>query len=151
MAVTHHSHFHLQRNNFILIGHCAEFDLREGETQGRPQAGARGCTCTLLDFVFQNLLFTFYSSDQFSLPGTIHAHCTESVTVSFLQSEIQQQVLVFHELTLDRYTLHILNSTLELGLYPLQKMMWAPMVRLIKNMGHYMKGLGDTILVDVLI
>ena len=39
-----------------------------------------------------------------------HYLCTESETDSILQSEIRQQILVFHKWTLDRYTLQPLTS-----------------------------------------
>jgi len=55
--------------------------------QGRPQAGARWCTCTPLDFDIQVFAEHY--------PCTVSD--TETPSISFLQSEILQQVLVFHK------------------------------------------------------
>src|SRR6218665_3959906 len=55
--------------------------------QGRPHAGARWCTCTPLDFDFQVFAEHY--------PRTVSD--TETPSVSFLHSEILQQVLVFHK------------------------------------------------------
>src|SRR6218665_2665586 len=56
--------------------------------QGRPQAGARWCTCT--PWI---LLFRFFQNTR-AYPCT--ASNPEAPSNSFLQSEIRQQVLLFH-------------------------------------------------------
>src|SRR6218665_1761933 len=87
--------------------------------QGRPQAGARRCTCTPLEFALQNFYSHFYSFVKFSV---WHYSCRESVIglISFLQREIQQQVCLFHKFfPQDRYTLYLLNTIDKpLGLHP---------------------------------
>ena len=68
--------------DYIIEAKCSRRQVQEGAP-------------THPEFCFSNFLLTFYSSVEF-LHHSSHA-CRESVTVSFLQSEIQQQVLVFHK------------------------------------------------------
>jgi len=55
--------------------------------QGRPQAGVRWFNCSPLDFTFKAF------SEYYPCPVSD----TETPSDSFLQSEILQQVLVFHK------------------------------------------------------
>jgi|SRR6218665_3818750 len=84
--------------------------------QGRLQAGARWCTCTPWILLFSLFAehYVFTESD------------TETPSDSFLQSEIRQQVLVFHKQTLDRYALQSLTNLWVCT--PLEKILRAPML-----------------------